>query len=270
MMTLLAFALFLGTTVGAPSAQLKDVEHHLKSSYKGKILTLRSFYSGDELLYNSEGKLLTHDEIGSWTLYSQVEVTDIKLRRDKLEIMANRVFVRFGKDMKDLRRLRSKEKVRIELRTEQSEVTEEAMRRAMVKAFLSESDRLADIVPSYWNRYVSGERSPPSPEDLKGEANEQVYRVKQGEISAPRCVACPDPKYIQAARQAKLEGTVVLAALLNKEGRIQSIHIVKPIGLGLDDAAVETVRQWQLEPARRSGEPVFAIITVEVTFRLLR
>jgi len=88
--------------------------------------------------------------------------------------------------------------------------------------------------------------------------------------SSPECVYCPNPVFSDEARKAKLQGAVLLRLVVTPEGRAAQIHVVKGLGLGLDEKAVEAVREWRFKPAREPGGKLVAVgITVEVMFRLL-
>jgi TonB family protein len=91
-----------------------------------------------------------------------------------------------------------------------------------------------------------------------------------GGVGYPSCVYCPDPKYSEEARKAKYQGTVVLQAVITPDGRATDIQVVKGPGLGLEEKAVEAVKQWRFKPAiGPAGKPVPVIVPIEVTFRLL-
>jgi TonB family protein len=89
-----------------------------------------------------------------------------------------------------------------------------------------------------------------------------------GGISAPIPIYRPDPPYSEEARKAKYQGTVVLWIVVDAQGSVTDSRVVKPLGLGLDEKAVETVRTWKFKPALRNGVPVAVRVSVEVTFRL--
>ena len=94
-----------------------------------------------------------------------------------------------------------------------------------------------------------------------------VFRVGGG-VSAPRVLYMPDPEYSEQARKAKYEGTVVLWLIVGPDGRPHDIRVSRSLGLGLDEKAIEAVRLWKFEPARKNGQPVAVQINVEVDFRL--
>jgi len=94
-----------------------------------------------------------------------------------------------------------------------------------------------------------------------------VFRVGGG-VSAPRAIFTPDPEYSEEARKAKYQGTVVLWLIVGPDGRPNQVKVARTLGMGLDQKAIEAVRQWRFEPAKLNGNPVAVQINVEVNFRL--
>ncbi len=94
-----------------------------------------------------------------------------------------------------------------------------------------------------------------------------AYRVGGG-VSAPRAVYAPDPEYSEEARKAKYQGTVVLWVVIGPDGKPHDIRVQRTLGMGLDEKAIEAVKQWKFDPARKDGQPVAVQINVEVNFRL--
>ena len=93
------------------------------------------------------------------------------------------------------------------------------------------------------------------------------YRVGGG-VSAPKPLYTPDPEYSEEARKAKYQGVVVLWLVIGADGRPREIKVARPLGMGLDQKAVEAVRTWRFEPARKDDKPVAVQMNVEVSFRL--
>jgi TonB family protein len=94
-----------------------------------------------------------------------------------------------------------------------------------------------------------------------------VFHVGGG-VSAPRAVFSPDPEYSEEARKAKYQGTCVLWLIVGPDGRPRDIKVARSLGLGLDQKAIEAVKNWKFEPAMKDGKPVAVQINVEVDFRL--
>jgi len=93
------------------------------------------------------------------------------------------------------------------------------------------------------------------------------YRVGGG-VSAPKPLYTPDPEYSEEARKAKYQGVVVLWLVIGADGHPQQIRVARPLGMGLDEKAIEAVRTWRFDPARKDGQPVAVQMNVEVSFRL--
>jgi len=95
-----------------------------------------------------------------------------------------------------------------------------------------------------------------------------VYRIGGG-VSAPVPIFNPEPEYSEEARKAKYQGTVVLQIVVDEEGMARDLKIISPLGLGLDEKAMEAVQQWRFRPAYLNGRAVAVAAVVEVNFRLL-
>jgi TonB family protein len=94
-----------------------------------------------------------------------------------------------------------------------------------------------------------------------------VFRVGGG-VSAPRPIYDPDPNYTEEARLAKFQGVVLLSIIVGPDGRPRDVRVQRSVGMGLDEKAIEAVRQWKFEPAMKDGHPVSVQVNIEVNFRL--
>jgi TonB family protein len=94
-----------------------------------------------------------------------------------------------------------------------------------------------------------------------------AFRVGGG-VSAPKALDTPDPEYSEEARKAKYQGTCVLWLIVGPDGKPRDIKVARALGMGLDQKAIEAVRNWKFEPAMLNGKPVAVQINVEVNFRL--
>ena len=90
-----------------------------------------------------------------------------------------------------------------------------------------------------------------------------------GDVSPPVLISKVEPEYSAAAHKAKYSGSVLVSLVVDANGLPQDIHVVRPVGLGLDEKAVEAVTQWRFHPGTKSGRPVPILAQVEVTFRPL-
>jgi protein TonB len=94
-----------------------------------------------------------------------------------------------------------------------------------------------------------------------------VFRVGSG-VSAPRAIFAPDPEYSDEARKAKYQGTVILWVIIDAEGRPREIKVARSLGMGLDEKALQAVRNWRFEPALKDNQPVAVQVNIEINFRL--
>ena len=90
-----------------------------------------------------------------------------------------------------------------------------------------------------------------------------------GSVKPPVPLVRPEPQYSDEARAALLEGTVVVRVVIGIDGTPQEALIVRGLGLGLDEMALEAINQWRFKPGARDGQPVPVAATIEVNFRLL-
>jgi protein TonB len=92
--------------------------------------------------------------------------------------------------------------------------------------------------------------------------------VRAGELLvAPRKIVDVRPVYPEIARRARVEGTVILEAVLDRRGRVNQVRVTKSSPL-LDQAAIDAVRQWQYSPSTLHGQPVDVLMTITITFSL--
>lgn len=150
-----------------------------------------------------------------------------------------------------------------------------------------QDDRAPDPVPSINNlglpsagavtnsagpgRNGIGNRGKNGMGDLDGDGNAVGDNGPYGPGVTPvLCAYCPDPPFTDEARKAKMQGTVLLRVLVGKDGRALDVRVVAPLGLGLDEQAVRTVRTWRFIPAKDAvRNPIASWVTVEAIFRLL-
>ncbi len=78
-----------------------------------------------------------------------------------------------------------------------------------------------------------------------------------------------EPEYSEEARKAKWQGTVVLQLVVDEKGHPQDLKVMRALGLGLDQKAIEAVEKWTFKPGMKDGKAVPVIATIEVNFRLL-
>jgi len=197
----------------------------------------------------------------------------------------------------------SKERiVQIEYELDSVAPRSDAAARAWSRIFLAGNDSFLDLVPEYWkpcvdaaigaspNKNYAGcqfsrdflaipgvatqgtalANSAPkwAQDDTPPNAqNHPSFRVGTG-VSPPKLLSNLQPGFSQEARTAKFHGKILLGLNVEKDGSATNVHVIRPLGCGLDAKAVEVVQEWKFKPAEKDGEPVRVAIAVEVEFHL--
>src|SRR5262249_7688606 len=81
------------------------------------------------------------------------------------------------------------------------------------------------------------------------------FRVGSG-VTPPSVLSRVEPQYTEEARRARCEGTVVLEVIIKRDGTVNVLRVVRGLGFGLDESAVQALKQWQFKPGMRDGIPV--------------
>jgi TonB family protein len=283
-------------------ALTSDLDQHLKNQYQHKIFLLRGFYSGGWLHYDASGAPLGAPSPGSWTIDGFILVTGAKAHGQTLKFTGRRMpVISVGQGF--LFRADSPEKrnempgIEIEAKLGSGNPIEEVDAVA-AKIFLTDQDSLAASVPWYWQSCVAGglkdvndpkyvgchfsaelltvpgvnPHADPQAIPEKGEPNlsehqiASVFRVGN-DISPPRATFTPEPQFSGLARETGLRGVVTLGVIVDDQGIPRNVHILSPLGAGLDEEAVAAIRTWKFKPAEQKGHgPVAVEIAVQVDF----
>ncbi len=102
---------------------------------------------------------------------------------------------------------------------------------------------------------------PPEPEG-------PLRYVVGGNITEPVKISAPPPRYPEAARRARIQGPVILELIIDKQGNVRSVKVLRGLPLGCTEAAVEAVKKWKFKPATMNGRPVEVIYNLTVMFTL--
>jgi periplasmic protein TonB len=100
-----------------------------------------------------------------------------------------------------------------------------------------------------------------------GMGDEVPMRIT-AEVRQPKLVNKVEPPYPEVARRARIEGVVILEAVITKTGTVEEVKVIRALHPVLDQAALNAVKKWKYEPAVLNGRPVKVYFTVTVTFRL--
>ena len=100
-------------------------------------------------------------------------------------------------------------------------------------------------------------------------AQDVVYSPGDG-VSLPRVTREVKPQYTPAAMQAKIEGTVLVEAVVRDDGTVRDVAVTRSLDPehGLDDEAVKATEQWLFTPGEKDGKPVAVRVHIEHAFKL--
>ncbi|MBI1353884.1 MAG: TonB family protein [Acidobacteria bacterium] len=97
---------------------------------------------------------------------------------------------------------------------------------------------------------------------------QRLRKMSDGNITPPKLIEKVEPAYSEAAREAGVEGTVALSGEVTVDGRFVNVVVLRGLGYGLDEKAIEAVDQWTFEPGQENGQAVPVAANIEINFRL--
>lgn len=92
--------------------------------------------------------------------------------------------------------------------------------------------------------------------------------VVGGDVKAPEKIFQTNPQYTEIARKARIQGVVIVQAIIDKEGNVTNVKVLKGLPMGLEEAAVDAIKQWKFKPATLNGRPVTVYYNLTVNFKL--
>jgi len=89
-----------------------------------------------------------------------------------------------------------------------------------------------------------------------------------GDVKPPVKINAPPPQYTEIARKARIQGVVIVEAIIDRDGTVSNVKVLKGLPMGLDQAAVDAVKSWRFEPATLNGKAVAVIYNLTINFQL--
>jgi protein TonB len=87
-------------------------------------------------------------------------------------------------------------------------------------------------------------------------------------VTPPKTISTAEPNYTDEARQAHIQGTIILNVTVRTDGTAKVDKIVQGLGYGLDEKAIESVEKWRFVPGMKDGQPVDVQLPVTMNFKL--
>lgn len=89
-----------------------------------------------------------------------------------------------------------------------------------------------------------------------------------GDVQKPEKIFDPQPAYTEIARKARIQGVVIVQAIIDKQGAVTNVKVLKGLPMGLSEQAVDAIKKWKFSPATLNGKPVDVYYNLTVNFRL--
>jgi TonB family protein len=289
-----AFVLAWGLSGALANGQ--DLEKALLDQNQDKILVLRHCYTASSQEYDAGGKLLSRADEGPWPLYGRIQVKKVDLTTEKLRLEGNRVVYQFDRQGRYIP-VRDKDHIKVTIRLDQPLTSVDQAAAVLGRMFAMTQEEVINAAPSYWQPYLAKQLAegtekgppqvaqtinladgagakgtekhpPPVAQRLVPPGTEKTFPLGPDGNAPPRAIYQPEPEFTELARHKKFQGVVGMNVVIDITGQVSNIKIVKPLGMGLDEEAVRTVKRWRFTPAQRHGQPVAVPTYIEVDFHL--
>jgi TonB family protein len=258
----------------AQSANQQNLAAILKQRYADQTLILRRAVDKNNQVYDSTGTLLSGEKNGPWTVYAGVNLNSISLSSDELRLEGERQEFVFDRHENALAPIKKKESIELLVKLEAPVKKIEEAEALLHKVFALTDDDVIASVPDFWQPYlrkrVAVKENPPAakPSPKLQRRMTDAQAEKKFGVTAPKPVFTPEPSYTKLAQHPGLQGVVVLSAVIDEAGKVVNPYIVRPLGLGLDEQAIEAVKTWKFKPATRNGQPAKIEMALEIAFNL--
>ncbi len=242
-----------------------DLKTRLNALYAGQFVTIRNFYKDDALEYDAQGSPVGNPRPGRWTEDGLIRIEKIEVLDDRVQLRAVReepaftsgngrqvFFIDSGKGRRVF--FFDRDPVLLSVMRTHSD---DQLLSALAAIFLPDAE-LESAVPAEERELAH---------KWKADLSDGAYQVGGG-VTAPRLVYKVESTYSMEARKAKWQGVVLLSFVVETDGRAHEIRVLKALGKGLDENAIEAVMQWRFEPGMKNGVPVPVEIRVQVNFHL--
>lgn len=252
----IGFLLFWGSSVAMiPTVPAQNETSGLDIRYKDRLVMLRRVACGDKLAFNSAGKLISGGQSGNYAACQGMRIRHVSVKDGRLEIAAQRVRLSYDCAGSQFREVTDaapsdrtspesgpRQDVSIEIQLPQH--ADEAKAMEFMEKFFSVS------TPGPIQAILS---------------DDPVFHPGNG-TSPPIAIYSPDPEYSEEALKARYGGTVVLNVIVGPDGQVHNVRVARAVGKGLDEKAVEKVKQWKFKPALKWGCPVAVEVSIEIEF----
>jgi TonB family protein len=267
-----------------------DVEQDTRTGLLEHTVVVRGYYVEADLHFDQTGHLTSPATQGFGPSGARIYITNVLFEPSRLLITGRRTFPAYAAKAQQFRVALLQEETKLDIALPTDEPLDQAVRELLKEVFLPTSELQqtaacpADERKEFEDRLMTfnekQKHQKPKTHDKTGDAaalsdvpqicmpmGERAYIV-QGEVQPPKAVKTPDPVYSEAARRARIEGTVILFVVIDAQGRPATVYVGRSLDHDLDRAAVEAVQHWTFAPATFKGTAIPVAINAEINFRL--
>ncbi len=249
--------------------QAQSTQADLEARLLHEPLVLRGTWKKDKLHFDATGTLVGDQAKLPFTLCG-FNISKVTLQPDKLVLDGTRVGIVLKDGVQDRVELTESGSHRPEhLHIEIDAAANYAS--VLTTIFAPSLAAMVPTLPSYWQPYAQahfltqpGENVTPTTAQLPHFKAATVG----GAVLAPQALHYVEPYFTEAARQLHLSGNVVLSIVVTDQGNTDDVTIIRPLGLGLDEAAVSSISQYTFKPATKEGKPIAVELSMNVNFQI--
>jgi TonB family protein len=275
---------FLAGAAAAMGADLQSAGQAAAERLIGKQMFLRGFWASENLKFDAKGQIEAAAAETVPFTESGIDVRSVRVNGDSLVIEGQRMALEFLPN-DEIRRVPAKTEqdpgaISMEIQGDGSGNFDHALDAVFAKDLAT----LAPSLPSYWQAYAMQHFLPVSSgaklerESFTSESAVSVGFTPEeksamhvgGEVKPPTLIRTYNPTFTDLANAQKFTGNVKLYLWFDKDGKVSHVSVAQPAGLGLDEAAIAAVQQYQFQPATLNGNAVTVDLYLNVTFKTLQ
>jgi len=258
-----------GQTAPAPVSAPTDAVLDAAEALVGRALFLRGLYLANDLSFDAAGRVSGAPKAGDWTL-AGMNVLKAERRGPKtIELDGVRVAIRYNTDNHQFERHpQNDEKMKL-LVDDPGGLP--GWNAAVDKIFAQGIDPgLQRAMPPFWQHYFNPTLAWPQ-DTLTGQTIYALFGQpdQAKDVIPPTVLRKTDSKMTSFAEHDKVHGVLQLRMVIDTQGVPRRIAIVRPLGYGLDEQAVEAVAKWQFRPGMRGGQPVAVEMLLNYDFEFV-
>jgi len=277
-------ALFLAGAAAAMGADMQTNGQAIAGRLIGKQLFLRGFWAGENLKFSAQGTIESSAETVPFT-ESGIDVRSVRVNGNSLTIEGQRMALEFLPN-DEILRVPAKTDVDPGAITMQIEGDGSGnFDKALDAVFAKDLASLAPSLPAYWQAYAMTHFLPVSENSARLEKESYSRQISGsaqfspteksalhvgGSVKPPTLVRTYNPTFTDLANAQKFTGNVKLYLWFDSDGKVSHVSVAKPAGLGLDEAAIAAVQQYQFQPATQNGNAVTVDLYLDVSFKTLQ